>query len=85
MKVQKRISKGYDVFEYYANNQWDFNNEESLEAVNKLNPRERATYKLDGDGLNYHEYFTDCIVAARRYILKETDDTISAAKRHMNM
>jgi hypothetical protein len=49
MRVQQRVSKGYEVFEYYANNQWDFNNDDSLEAIKQLNPRERSIYKLDSD------------------------------------
>ncbi|XP_057664141.1 putative fatty acyl-CoA reductase CG5065 [Diorhabda carinulata] len=83
MRVQKRISKGFEVFEYYANNQWDFDNEDSLKAREILNPKERQIYKLDGDGIDYVDYFTHCVHCTRLYILKETDDTIPAAKRHM--
>ncbi|KAJ8956248.1 hypothetical protein NQ318_014980 [Aromia moschata] len=83
MRVQKRITRGFEVFEYYANNQWDFVNDESLNARENLNPRERQTYKVDGDGINYHDYFTNCVHCARLYILNEPDDTIPAAKRHM--
>jgi fatty acyl-CoA reductase len=85
MRVQQRVSKGYEVFEYYANNQWDFNNDDSLEAIKQLNPRERSTYKLDSEGLNYADYFTECVHAARLYILKEPVETIPSAKRHMKM
>lgn len=73
------------MFEYYANNQWDFDNEESLRARNLLNPREKKLYKVDGDGLDMVDYFTNCTHAARLYILNETDDTIPQAKRHMKM
>ncbi|XP_044260302.1 putative fatty acyl-CoA reductase CG5065 isoform X2 [Tribolium madens] len=85
MRVQKRVSKGYEVFEYYANNQWDFNNDDSMKLRQMLNPKERAIYKLDGEGINYHDYFTDCVRAARLYILKEGDETIPSARRHMRL
>ncbi|XP_028141885.1 putative fatty acyl-CoA reductase CG5065 [Diabrotica virgifera virgifera] len=85
MRVQKRISKGFEVFEYYANNQWDFDNDGSLKARKLLNPREKSIYKLDGDGIDYVDYFTNCVHSTRLYILKETDDTIPAAKRHMKL
>nr|CAI5862013.1 unnamed protein product [Callosobruchus analis] len=85
MRVQQRISKGFEVFEYYANNQWEFNNEEALKARDILNPRERQTYKVDGDGIDYVDYFTDCVHCTRLYILNEPDDTIPAAKRHMKI
>ncbi|KAJ8982561.1 hypothetical protein NQ317_005032 [Molorchus minor] len=85
MRIQKRITRGFEVFEYYANNQWDFVNDDSLEARNILNPRERETYKLDGDGINYYDYFTNCVHCTRLYILNEPDDTIPAARRHMKV
>lgn len=84
-KIQQRIIKGFEVFEYYANNQWDFHNEGSLEARKNLNPKEMKIYKLNGEGLDYHDYFTDCVHAARLYILKEPDSTIKTAKRHMRI
>ncbi|CAG9814945.1 unnamed protein product, partial [Phaedon cochleariae] len=85
MRVQKRISKGFEVFEYYANNQWDFENKESCKARNLMNPRERRNFKVDGDGIDYVDYFTDCVHCTRLYILKESDDTIPAARRHMKV
>lgn len=85
MTVQKRISKGFEVFEYYANNQWDFNNENSLSGRKLLNPRERKNYKVDGDGIDYFDYFLNCVHCTRLYILKESDASLPAAKRHMKM
>ncbi|XP_044738347.1 putative fatty acyl-CoA reductase CG5065 [Chrysoperla carnea] len=85
MRVQRRVNKGFEVFEYYANNTWEFSNENGLAIRAMLNPRERQLYKIDGDGVDLEAYFTDCIHAARLYILKETDDTIPAARRHMKV
>lgn len=73
------------MFEYYANNQWDFANEESLESRKRLNPREKELYKVDGVGLDLEEYFYNCTKCARLYILKEPDETIPAARRHMRV
>ncbi|XP_044260168.1 putative fatty acyl-CoA reductase CG5065 [Tribolium madens] len=84
-RVQRRILKGYEVFEYYANRQWDFDNEGSFKARKLMTERERELYKVDGDGVCYEDYFYDCVKAARLYILHETDDTIPAAKRHMKV
>lgn len=84
-RVQQRITKGFDVFEYYANNQWDFDNECSLKARDLLTERETELYKVDGQGMDMDEYFYHCTHAARLYILKEGDETIAAAKRHMTI
>lgn len=74
------------MFEYYANNQWDFDNQESLKLRDEvINPREQKLYLVHGDGIDYVDYFTKCTHAARLYILKETDDTLPAARRHMRV
>uniref|UniRef100_A0A1Y1MBE1 Fatty acyl-CoA reductase n=2 Tax=Photinus pyralis TaxID=7054 RepID=A0A1Y1MBE1_PHOPY len=82
-RVQQRITKGFDIFEYYANNQWDFNNDCALQARDLLTERELELYKVDGQGMDLDEYFYHCTHAARLYILKEGDETIAGAKRHM--
>ncbi|KAJ1520549.1 hypothetical protein ONE63_003666 [Megalurothrips usitatus] len=84
-RVQNRIEKGFEVFEYYANNQWDFKNDSALYIRPLMNERERQVYKVDGEGIDFEEYFTDCVKAARVYILKEMPDTIPAARRHMRV
>lgn len=50
-----------------------------------MNPREKIDYKLDGDGMDLQMYFRDCILAARKYILKEAPETIPRARQHMKM
>ncbi|CAG9576933.1 unnamed protein product [Danaus chrysippus] len=85
MRVHRRISKGFEVFEYYTNNQWDFKSDIAQTVRQKLNPRERRDYKVDAIGLDISKYFEDCIRAARIFILKESDDTLPAARRHMKI
>lgn len=51
----------------------------------KINAVEKEKYKIDAEGVHIKDYFEDCIRAARLYILKETDDTLPAARRHMKM
>ncbi|XP_061392597.1 fatty acyl-CoA reductase 1-like [Musca vetustissima] len=85
IKVQKRIYKGFAVFEYYANNVWNFDNREAIKLRKLMNNRERLTYVIEKVEFDLYDYFTECLLCARRLILKETDDTIPAAKRHMKI
>ncbi|XP_012263918.2 putative fatty acyl-CoA reductase CG5065 isoform X2 [Athalia rosae] len=84
-RVHRRIQKGFEVFEYYANNQWDFENANIREIREKFNPRERIAYLLHGDDMDLDAYFEDCIKAARIYILNESPETLPAARRHMRI
>uniref|UniRef100_T1PI92 Fatty acyl-CoA reductase n=1 Tax=Musca domestica TaxID=7370 RepID=T1PI92_MUSDO len=85
IRVQKRIQNGFSVFEYYANNVWNFDNQEAIKLRQIMNNRERMTYCIEKTEVDLYEYFTNCLLCARRLILKETDDTIPAAKRHMRV
>lgn len=84
-RVQQRIQKGFEVFEYYANNQWDFVNNNIKEIRDKLNAREYQSYFLHGDDIDLYEYFESCVRAARIYILNEPPETLPAARRHVRI
>lgn len=85
MRVQDRISKGFEVFEYYANNVWNFDNSEAVKLRKLMNKKERLNYVIEKIDVDLVEYFTNCVLCARRLILKESDESIPAAKRHMKM
>lgn len=104
------------MFEYYANNQWDFDNSNVLYLRTIINKIEEQRYAIEDKRkiarnqfenanllwlivvflfshlfvhrnaeIDMYEYFEHCIHAARLYILKESDDTIPAARRHMKV
>lgn len=50
-----------------------------------MNKKERHEWKVDGEDMDIREYFKNCVMAARIYILKEMPETIPAARRHMIM
>ncbi|XP_032667586.1 putative fatty acyl-CoA reductase CG5065 [Odontomachus brunneus] len=84
-RVHRRINKGFEVFEYYANNQWDFDNSYVIEMRYKLNNLEFDKYQLHGDDMDLDAYFETCIRAARVYILNELPETLPAARRHLRI
>ncbi|XP_050438445.1 fatty acyl-CoA reductase 1 [Adelges cooleyi] len=85
VRIQDRINKGFEVFEYYANNQWEFRNEHVHYMRKIMNAREKFEYKIDGADMNIRNYFRDCIMAARIYILKEMPETLPRARTHMKI
>jgi alcohol-forming fatty acyl-CoA reductase len=81
-RVQDRISKGFEVFEYYANNQWDFISTNILSLRNVVSETEKDKYCIHGDDMDLYEYFETCVRSARIYVLKEMPDTLPAAITH---
>jgi len=84
-RVHRRIKKGFEVFEYYANNQWDFTNTYVYYIRDKLNNTEYKLYQVHGEDMDIDAYFEDCIRAARIYILNELPETLPAARRHLRV
>ncbi|XP_055380127.1 fatty acyl-CoA reductase 1 isoform X2 [Condylostylus longicornis] len=84
-RVQRRITKGFEVFEYYANRTWKFDNGEAVKIRREMNKIERQKYVIEKFELDLVKYFENCTLCARRYILKEPDDTIPAARKHMRI
>lgn len=84
-RVQRRIQKGFDVFEYYANNQWDFDNANMVYMRSIMNDTEKREFPIEDKDIDVNEYFEDCIRSARKYVLNQSDYSIPAARRHMTM
>jgi fatty acyl-CoA reductase len=84
-RIHRRIQKGFEVFEYYANNQWDFVNENVIELRTKLNGKEKVLYQIHGDDMDLDAYFEACVRSARVFILHEPPETLPAARRHMRI
>jgi fatty acyl-CoA reductase len=72
-----------EVLEYYANNQWDFDNKHAIIIRARMNKYELTKFKVDAKNVDIYKYFENCILGGRRYLLKQTDDMLPAARRMM--
>lgn len=79
-KIQDRIAKGMDALAYFATHQWNFDDTAIKTIRKKLNAVERQKYKIDADGIDGEHYFCDCIMGARRYIVKQSDERLPQAR-----
>jgi fatty acyl-CoA reductase len=73
------------VFEYYTTKAWNFSNLKIEDIRGRMNETEKKIYTIDGEGLDVKEYLKGCMLCVRRNNLKEFDDTLPAARRHMKM
>lgn len=74
-----------EVLTYYAVNQWDFANDNAIHVRANLNKLERVRYKCDAEGVDIYQYFENCILGARRYLLKQPDERLPSARRMMKV
>jgi len=84
-RVQKRVIKGYTMLEYFANKQWNFDNECAKVARANLNSLELERYRCSADNVDIRAYMKDTILFIRRYMLHEKDEWIPFARKVMTI
>lgn len=81
IKIQKKISQGLNVLQYYTTKQWVFKNVEMSAMYNRLSEKDRETFYYDMAHLDWPTYFLNYILGVRQYVLKEPPSTLPKARR----
>lgn len=81
MKVQKRISAGLTILQYYTTKEWVFRCDNTKSLYQRLSPDDRKRFYFDVNEINYKTYLYDFILGARQYILKEAPETLPKARK----
>lgn len=81
VRVQKKVSTGLKVLQYYTTKIWVFKNDKLENLPQKLSPRDRERFDLTVDQINWEKYLHDMIMGVRVYLLKESPETIPQARR----
>ncbi|XP_035773855.1 putative fatty acyl-CoA reductase CG5065 isoform X2 [Anopheles albimanus] len=81
VKVQKRISGGLTILQYYTTKQWIFQNNNFKSLYQRLSEADRKRFYCDVTEINYKTYLHDFILGARQYIVKEAPETLPKARK----
>jgi alcohol-forming fatty acyl-CoA reductase len=82
--MQRRIFLACHALEYYLNNSWSFPNARFKKLIDDIPASDAKTFSSNIWDVDEREYFRNCMIGARKYFLNEHEDTIPAAKRHIN-
>ncbi|CAK9805522.1 Putative fatty acyl-CoA reductase CG5065 [Anthophora quadrimaculata] len=83
VKLQKVVYSSTTQLGYFLHNEWLFKNEKMLSILwADLPAAEREIFGYDYSKFNGNKYFHNCVVGAKRYLLKEDLSQLEAAKRH---
>ncbi|XP_058835278.1 fatty acyl-CoA reductase 1-like [Topomyia yanbarensis] len=83
MKLQRRIFHAQVSLHYFTTNQWSFVTTNFRKLSTILLENDRANFNLDYIVNGVVEYFQVCHLGGRRHLLKESDDTIPAARNKL--
>jgi len=85
VRIQRRISDGLEVLQYFTTREWVFYNDKIIELDNKLTSIDKEIFKIIIYDIDINEYFKNIILGARQYCMKEDLSTLPKARRHQKM
>jgi alcohol-forming fatty acyl-CoA reductase len=84
--VQKRISVGMEVIQFFTMRKWNFRSDNMDRLANLQSPEESEIFKFDSknNGEEY-EYIKNAYLGARQYTMKDPLTTIPKARIQLKM
>ncbi|CAK9809460.1 Putative fatty acyl-CoA reductase CG5065 [Anthophora quadrimaculata] len=80
--IQKRISVGLEVLQYFTMREWIFHNTNLLRMWGEMNSKDKEIFPIDFLCIDQMEYIKSCVLGARQYCMKENLSTLPRARRH---
>lgn len=88
VRIQKKISAGLEVLQYFTTKKWIFHNNKIIVIHDELSPEDKKifpTYLKDLKESVKMEYVKNIILGTRQYCLKEDLSSLPKARRHQKM
>uniref|UniRef100_A0ABD2WB33 Fatty acyl-CoA reductase n=1 Tax=Trichogramma kaykai TaxID=54128 RepID=A0ABD2WB33_9HYME len=83
VRVQARLDKAAKCLEYFSTQQWNFKDENVKQLGLQLSADDRQTFMFDVRQIDWPSYLENYILGIRQFILKESPDTLPAARTHI--
>jgi alcohol-forming fatty acyl-CoA reductase len=84
--VQKRISVGMEVLQFFTMRKWNFKSDNFEALVRMISPEEEAMFTINSaETGDEYEYVKDCLLGARQYCVKDPLSTIPKARIQLKM
>lgn len=83
VRVQAKLSKAAKCLEYFSTKEWNFRDDNVRRLGEQLSPEDRETFMFDVRQIDWPSYLEHYILGIRQFILKESPDTLPAARSHI--
>nr|XP_003707964.1 PREDICTED: putative fatty acyl-CoA reductase CG5065 [Megachile rotundata] len=83
LKIQRKIYSSVIQLSHFLHNEWTFHNSKMLDILTTdVPPAEREIFGYDFRYFNVNDFFENCLIGAKRYLLHEDMTRIREAKQH---
>ena len=85
VRIQKRISDGLEVLQYFTTREWVFHNTNLLILWGDMSQKDKQIFPIDFLTIDEMEYIKNVILGARQYCMKEKLSSLPRARMHQRM
>ncbi|XP_017792478.1 PREDICTED: putative fatty acyl-CoA reductase CG5065 [Habropoda laboriosa] len=83
VNLQTKLQKAAKCLEYFSTQQWNFRDDNVRQLGEQLSPEDQQTFMFDVRQIDWPSYLEHYILGIRHFILKESPDTLPAARSHI--
>jgi len=83
VKMTGKMNYGLEVVKYFSHNEWTFKSDNLIALWSQLNPTDQKEFNFNMASIDWPEMANSCYFGNRRFLLKETEDTIPFARKRM--
>jgi len=83
VKITDKMCRGLEVVDFFTKNEWAFKSDNLIALYSKLNPTDQKEFNFDMASIDWPTMIKDGYLGDRRFLLKETEDTIPLARKRM--
>ncbi|XP_011495917.1 PREDICTED: putative fatty acyl-CoA reductase CG5065 isoform X2 [Ceratosolen solmsi marchali] len=83
VRIQAKLDKAAKCLEYFSTQQWRFKDENVKRLGQELSAEDRETFMFDVREIHWPSYLENYILGIRQFILKESPETLPAARTHI--
>lgn len=85
LSIYRRLHKAASVVAYFSNNNFRFETKNTNQLAKFIqDPRDKQDLPLSIKELNWAEYSPNYVLGVRRFLLKESDETLESSRRSLN-
>jgi len=78
-----KMSRALEAVDHFSRNEWNFKSCNLISLWSKLNPTDQKEFNFDMASIDWPTMSKNSYLGDRRFLLKETDDTIPMARKRM--
>lgn len=83
VKMQKKINKEVDVLEFFATNEWNFEDSNVRALLRQMNKADRSIFRVDTSAVEWEKYMEVYCLGIRHYLLKQKPESLPKARKYM--